>query len=249
MNTKSMLLQLKAIGDGTNDLADGEFTAYAAIFGNKDSYGDVIVKGAFTETLLQWKAGSNPIPVYWAHQMSSDPDFNIGYLKGASEDDRGLLVHGVLDTAENAKAATVHRLMKGGRVAQLSFAYDVLEGGVVETDSSDLGPAYYELRKLKLHEVSIVPVGANQETEVLAVKAAAELVAERAVVDVKAGRVLSAKNLASLKGARDALDAVISAQEVDDTVKAPAAPPAAPPTSATSNRDYWDTLIGVTAAL
>ncbi len=244
---KSLALQVKAVGDGKNGLEPGDFLAYAAIFGNKDSYGDVIVKGAFDDTLAEWDAGTNPIPVYWAHQMASDPDFNIGYvLPGkAVQDDRGLLVHVRLDVDENTKAATVHRLVKGGRVAQMSFAYDVLEGGMVETKDADLGPAYYELRKLKLHEVSVVPVGANQETEVLAVKAAADFVG----ADVKAGRVLSAKNLATVKSARDALDAVIAAAESDDDAKAAPVETKAPAADdLAADPNYWDTLLTVSDA-
>ena len=107
----------------------------------------------------------------------------------------------------------MHRLLKGRRVTQFSFAYDIDEAAWVEKD----GDSWYELRKLSVHEVGPTPIGANQETELLAVKAAAQHT-ERFVADVKAGRVLSAKNettlrdaLASLEGSAEQIKNVLSA--------------------------------------
>jgi len=151
-------LQLKA--GPADGLAEGQFTAYASVFGNVDSTGDVVVKGAFATTLAAWAASGNPIPLLFAHEMN-DPDYNIGYVVTAQEDDTGLLVTCQLDL-ENPKAKQVYRLIKGRRVDQMSFAYDVISK--VET--------YYEgdvevseILEVKLYEVSVVTVGANQETE------------------------------------------------------------------------------------
>src|SRR5699024_10137863 len=96
----------------------------------------------------------------------------------AVEDEHGLKVTGELDL-DSPKAAQTYRLLKGKRIEQLSYAYAVLDGGPATKDGDD----YFELRDLDLFEVSIVPVGANRETEVLAVKAAADAVAQRAKAD------------------------------------------------------------------
>jgi len=48
----------------------------------------------------------------------------------------------------------------------MSFAYDIIDGGEGKLDDEWC----FELRKLKLYEVSVVPIGANQETEVTSVK-------------------------------------------------------------------------------
>ncbi len=173
MLTKTVDIEMKAVGD------DGTFQAYASIFGNIDSYGDVVLAGAFKESLDEYAAAGDPIAVYWRHRMD-DPMLNIGGCSG-KEDARGLLVDGKLDL-DNPNAAYTHKLMKERRVRQLSFAYDVLEGGWVEKTEDGQTIRYYELRKLRIHEVSIVPVGANQETEILAVKAAREA-AEAAAAD------------------------------------------------------------------
>lgn len=224
---KTCPVEIKAAG--TEDgLAEGQFRAVVSVFGNKDSYGDVVVPGAFADTLAEWKATGDSIPVYWSHQMQ-DPDFNVGWIESAEETDKGLEVLAQLDLEDGAspKAKQVYRLLKGRRVTQFSFAYDVLDGGQVEKD----GEQVYELRKLKLYEVGPTPVGANQETELLAVKHAAQDLQ----LDLKAGRVLSAKNEDTLREAlgsleastaslKNVLAAVESSTEGDDSGKANTTP-------------------------
>ena len=188
MKVKDYKIQIKAGPD--DGLQEGQFKAYASVFGNIDSYGEAVVKGAFEESLSEWTASGLVLPILFGHNMA-DPDFNIGGTIEAKEDDHGLHIYGELDLV-NPKAVQVYRLLKGRRINQLSFAYDVLDSGPVEKD----GTKYTELRKLKLYEVSIVPIGANQETEVLA---------------VKSGQVLSTKNEASIKSVRDQLEAAVTA--------------------------------------
>lgn len=189
-------------------LAEGEFVAYASVFGNVDSYGEVVQKGAFADSLAAWSAGDNPIPLLWGHNFA-DPDYNLGYVKEAVEDDRGLKVHAVLDM-ESPKSAQVYRLLKSGRVAQMSFAFDVEKETYVESEAVDNGdgtktvtPGYWSLEQLKIHEVSVVPLGANQETEVLAVKSAADS------LRAKAGKALSAKNETVIRDSIDRLETTL----------------------------------------
>jgi HK97 family phage prohead protease len=195
----------------TDGLAEGEFVGYASVFGNKDSYGDVVQKGAFANTLAEWERKGVPIPLLWGHN-TADPDFNLGELVTAEEDDHGLKVHGRLDM-ESPKSAQTYRLLKSGRVNQMSFAYSIVDGAYVEPISDDgttsWRDAYYELRELDLYEVSIVPIGANQETEILAVKSVIGSLA------AKAGRTLSAKNEDAIRGAlAQAEDIVTSLKSV-----------------------------------
>jgi HK97 family phage prohead protease len=202
MLTKSATINVKAGPD--DGLADGQFTAYASVFGNKDSYGDVVMSGAFARTLADWTKSGDSIPILFGHNMS-DPDFNIGGVMSAEEDNVGLKVTGQLDL-ENPKALQTYRMLKGRRIRQMSFAYDEIDSGPAVHD----GDHVWELRELKLYEVSIVTIGANQETEILAVKSMPS-VAERALRDIKAGRVLSSKNEGELRDAHDAIGRVLSA--------------------------------------
>lgn len=198
MKFKQTQVQVKASDDGD----EGVFEAYASTFTREpDSYGDVVAKGAFAETLSEWKESGNVLPVLFGHNMS-DPDYNIGSVIEAKEDDRGLLVTGQLDL-DNPKAAQVYRLIKGKRINQMSFAFDVLDEGQVELED---GRKANELRNLKIYEVSIVPIGANQDAEILAVKAAVDALTE----GIKAGRVLSAKNEKTIA---DAVDQISTASK------------------------------------
>ncbi len=208
MKVKDLPVQVKAGPD--DGLGEGQFTAYASVFGNVDSYGDIVVKGAFDADLKRWEESGNPIPLLFGHNMG-DPDYNLGHVMAAVEDDKGLLVTAQLDL-ENPKAMQTYRMLKGRRINQMSFAYDVLDEETVET----AGEKANELRDLRLYEVSVVTIGANQETEVLAVKANIEALAG----GVKVGRVLDQKNIDSLRAAQEALGVVIRAAEGDDQEKA-----------------------------
>lgn len=204
-HTKDCPARVKAVGTG-DGLQEGQFTALVSVFGNRDSMGDVVLPGAFAETLAEWKGRGDPIPVIWSHDWS-DPFSHIGHVTDAEETTDGLVVTGQLDL-DNPKAEQVGRLLKGRRVTQFSFAYDVVEGAWVEQENAQ---PYYELRKLKLHEVGPTLIGANQETELLAAKAAA--LAEGA----KAGRVLAQQHLERLKDAHAALGEVIAAADPEKT--------------------------------
>ena len=172
--TKAFDAHVKAIADGTtkteSGLEDGDFQAVVAVFNNLDSYGEVIRPGAFAEDLKAWEAREESIPVIWSHDWG-DPFSHIGTVKAAAETEQGLLVTGHISPEErdaNPKAAQIWRLLKARRVTQFSFAFDVIEGGECKVD----GELAYELRRLKIHEVGPCLLGVNQETELLAMKAA-----------------------------------------------------------------------------
>ncbi|AYN55877.1 capsid maturation protease [Microbacterium phage Coltrane] len=210
MDLKSVRLTgIKTAGDAGSDLAEGEFLAYASTWTREpDSYGDVVAKGAFADSIEEWTKSDSVLPILFGHDLV-DPFSNLGYAKSMVEDDHGLLVHAVLDL-ENPKAKQVYRMLKGRRINQMSFAFDVLEDGIVDLGDEKTAR---ELRKMKLHEVSVVPFGANSDTEVLAVKALEQS------LELKAGKTISAKNLASLEAAYASLGEVIKAAkgEADDT--------------------------------
>jgi HK97 family phage prohead protease len=197
MRYKTTTAHVKAEGDG---LAEGQFEAYVATY-DRDSYGDRIIPGAFEETLKDWQNAPGPLPVLWSHR-ADDPDYHIGHVVEAEErKGRGLWVRGQLDL-EMPKAKAVHRLLVDRRVTQFSFAYDVVDGSEAKAD----GEWEYELRKLKLYEVGPCLVGVNQETELINAKALRQV-----VEDMKAGRVLSAKNEGILRTAYEGIGTVLGA--------------------------------------
>jgi uncharacterized protein len=205
VRTMEVPVKVKAAGvaDG---LEDGQFVALVSVFNNEDTYGDVVRPGAFAQTLMNWAAKGDDIPVIWAHQWS-DPFSHIGHVVKAIETLQGLEVTGQIDDlAENDTAAQVYRLLKGRRVTQFSFAYDVPNGGGawVKDDTHRWG-GYYELRQVDLHEVGPCLLGVNRETELLAAKA------QRLATGAKAGRVLSQANYDRLATAHESIGEVLAA--------------------------------------
>lgn len=197
MQTKSFPIRVKA---GPEDgLAEGEFLVYPSTFTRiPDSYGDVVAKGAFTETIAEWKESGNVLPGLYGHRLD-DPDFFVASALEMGEDDHGWWIKGVFDL-DSPKGPQVYRLVKGRRINQMSFAFDTLDEGAVELED---GGKANELRKVSVYEFSFVPVGANQDTSIVAVKALADSIAENA----KAGRVLSAKNETTIRETADQLEA------------------------------------------
>lgn len=151
-------------GDG-----EGVVVGYASTWTRTpDAYGDVVAKGAFSRTLAEWRESGRPIPVLWHHDME-DPFAFIGRVIEAVEDEHGLKTVMQLDL-ENDHAKQVYRLLSQGLVSQMSFAFDILDSGHIELD----GVRARELRDVNLYEVSVVPIGANQDTSIEEVKAAAD---------------------------------------------------------------------------
>lgn len=148
--------------------ADGMVEGYAATFDRiPDAYGDVIKAGAFADTLKAWQESGKPIPLLYGHS-TDDPQYNIGKVVEAHEDEKGLFVRAEFD-GDNEKAQYVRKLVQEGRLYQFSFAYEVLDGSTVELDD---GAEAYELRKMNLFEVSLVQIPANQRAVVTDVKSA-----------------------------------------------------------------------------
>lgn len=151
----------KADGDG------GTLVAYAATFDREpDSYGDVIARGAFTETLEKWASSDARIPLLFGHR-TDDPEMNLGAVIKAEEDERGLRIEATFDP-DNAKAQYARKLVREGRLSKMSFAFDVIEQGTITLED---GREANELRKVDLFEVSLVPIPANQHADVIDVKA------------------------------------------------------------------------------
>lgn len=191
MQVKDFSARVKAAGSA-QELDEGQYRALVSVFDVEDSTGDVVTSGAFAKTLSAWQERGDPIPIVWSHEWN-DPYAHIGHVVDAEETDDGLMITGQLDL-ENPKAAQVYRLLKGRRVTQHSFAYDVVDGAKAERDGRNV----HELRELSVYEVGPCLVGANQATELLEAKAR-----ELATKDVTADRE-------ALQAAYDALGTLLT---------------------------------------
>ena len=154
MNKKDLSFEIKSVSD------DGLFSGYASVFDNVDSYGDIVRKGAFVESISEWEAKGKMPPILWNH----DPSDPIGVYTKMQEDDKGLFVEGRLLIDDVPRAKQTHALMKAGVIDGLSIGYRVKEYLYnVDEEVTDL-------IKLSLREVSIVTFPANPETRIEAVK-------------------------------------------------------------------------------
>lgn len=155
-NQTAPVLNVKSLSDA------GEFEGYASTFGGEpDSYGDVVVEGAFADSLAQHKADGTMPKMFWQHDSSQV----IGRWLEASEDSNGLLVHGKLNMAVQT-AREAHALLKEKDIDGLSIGYGIRK----HSENDDEGIWYLE--KLDLMEVSVVSIGANPLARIASVKAA-----------------------------------------------------------------------------
>lgn len=166
-----MTVQFKdATGFKETEDGSGVFEGYASVFGNVDSYGDKVIKGAFSRSLAKsFPNDGAGIPCYWSHRMD-DPEFILGKTVSAVEDEHGLKVRVSLDL-DNPKAAAAYRALKAGAVNQMSFAYEVVDSHFVPEKGAKFG-GVNELRELNIFEVSVVQIGANTATSIDMVKSA-----------------------------------------------------------------------------
>jgi uncharacterized protein len=93
----------------SEDITDkGRFSGYGSTFGGKpDSYGDIIVQGAFKETLERGGRNGNGIGMLWQHR-SEEP---IGVYESIVENSKGLKVEGQL-ALEVQRGKEAYILMK-----------------------------------------------------------------------------------------------------------------------------------------
>ena len=144
----------------------GTISGYASTWTREpDSYGDIVAKGAFAEHIAQIKEEGRVLPFLFNHK-ADDLSAYIGTVVELKEDDHGLYFEGTFDDTPEGQRA--RELALDGRLCKFSFAYDVLEAGEVTLED---GRKANELRKLNIHEVSLVMYPANPDTSVVSVKA------------------------------------------------------------------------------
>lgn len=148
--------EVKGVGD------DGVFEGFGSVFGNVDSYKEIVAPGAFTETLAAWKSTGRLPPVLWQHR-SGEP---IGPYLDMVEQPIGLWVKGQLLVDDVQRAKEARALMKAKAVNGLSIGF------VTREDSYDRVTGIRTLKKVDLWEVSVVTFPANPAAQISSVKSA-----------------------------------------------------------------------------
>lgn len=172
MNLKTLSFKLAGVS-----AESGQFSGYAAAFGNLDRSGDIILSGAFEKDLPEFLADGI---VLWNHDQKNP----IGKPVKAYEDVTGLFVEAKLastDLAQNVRTLLTEEIVK-----KMSIGYDVLESDSLTAENLS---AYcdvsklsiraieralwwgYALKRVFLYEFSPVSIPANCSADVTGVKA------------------------------------------------------------------------------
>ena len=169
---------------GQGDAADTmSFSGYGAVFGNVDSYGDVIAKGAFRNTIREAKATGNWPAMLLQHGgygMSADDFMPIGAWQDLKEDDVGLWNEGILaPTTRGKDAYTLMTMKPRPAITGLSIGYRPVKWKMSEKP----GEPRRTLTEVALVEISLVTFPANPKARVQAKGVHGPRLAEAALRD------------------------------------------------------------------
>lgn len=153
LKNKNFGFQVKEIKE------DGIFEGYASVFDVEDSYGDVVLPGAFKDSLENKKP-----KILWQH-MSAEP---IGVPLETKEDEKGLFIRGQL-AMKTVRGAEAYELLKMGAIDGMSIGYMSL----VETYDKEKNLLFLE--KIDLWEFSLVTFPACETAKVSFVKSIDEI--------------------------------------------------------------------------
>ena len=140
---------------------DGTFSGYASLFHTEDMGRDIVLPGAFRDSLRQ--RGPAGIKLLYQH----NPSEPIGVWESLKEDFRGLLAKGRLMLAV-ARAREVLALMRAGALDGLSIGFRAVTG------KRDARTGIRRLARIDLWEISIVTFPLLPEARVAHVKSSTE---------------------------------------------------------------------------
>jgi len=137
---------------------DGTFSGYASLFNAEDMGRDIVLPGAFRDSLAS--RGAAGIKMLFQH----NPSEPIGIWEQLTEDARGLFARGRL-MLDVARAREVLDLMRAGALDGLSIGFRAVVG------QRDAKTGIRRLAKVDLWEISVVTFPLLPEARVAHVKA------------------------------------------------------------------------------
>ena len=187
MKYKTLSLKADEVGG-----ISGFFSTYDK---EPDSYGDIIEKGAFTETIAKRAESGHPFPLCFNHDFSAV----IGAVDKIEDTEKGPYIEAhFLDTQQ---AQDVRKMLQSGAIYQFSFAYDVLDAREPDEEEKSKGIENV-LTKVEVFEISVVTVPANQNA---------------VATEVKSGRRNSRKDADKIKQIRDLAQSLLDDEDDDNT--------------------------------
>jgi HK97 family phage prohead protease len=149
----------------------GTFEGYGSVFNKQDWHGDIVMPGAFTDSLGKHKSGGTMPGMYAEHSFANlggDP-LPIGVWLSLEEDENGLKGIGKISALDSDHGKRVYGLMRDGALKGLSIAYSVADGG--STAGKKPGEPKRWLKALDLYSIDIVREPSNSDAQISALKA------------------------------------------------------------------------------
>lgn len=165
---KGAPIEFKFVGDEQ----PGVFEGYGSVFHNIDSYGDMVLPGAFGPSLAEHKAKGTAPGMYAEHSiytMSGDL-LPVGKWLSVEEDDHGLRVKGKISALDTDVGRRLRSLMRDGAMTGLSIAYQVPKGGAIFGDKKKPSEPIRTLRQVNLASIDIVRDPANGSARIDSIK-------------------------------------------------------------------------------
>ncbi len=151
---EKMIFKQTQLGDLIDaDEKAGIVKGYGSVFGNVDSDGDIINRGAYKKTIEE---NGNRVKYLYQHDM----DKPLGKIVNLGEDDKGLYFEAEIPKTTLGK--DVIELMKAGVITENSV-------GILPIQKDNSGE-YRQINEVKLYEISAVTLAANDQAILLDVK-------------------------------------------------------------------------------
>lgn len=136
---------------------------YFAVFNNKDSDSDILIKGCFAKSITDrgpLSTSGNKIAHLWQHQM----DVPLGKITKLEETDFGLYFECLYDDIQKANDALTQ--IKSGTLDKFSIGFQYVWEKMEYDEAKDA----FICRELNLYEGSVVTLAANDMTYVAGIK-------------------------------------------------------------------------------
>ena len=148
----------------------GIVTGYFAAFDNVDADGDIIRKGAFAKSILEWGPQSSQPRI--KHLLNHNTNQPLGKITNLSEDTQGLLYESQIGT--HTLGVDFVKMVESDLITEHSIGYQTMKRNQLQDYEGYMkNPAggWYELTDLKLYEgSSLSSWGANQNTPLTGLK-------------------------------------------------------------------------------
>ena len=201
------LAEIKTVDDEARTIE-----GYGAVFDNIDSYGDVIVKGAFAKTIEQHLiAGTMPKMLLQHDAFTALP---IGKWTEMQETDHGLFLKGKLFNTTAGR--DTHEVLREGGVDGLSIGFRPVEFALRAKPTD----AKRTLKVVDLLEVSVVTFPANSKAKVTNVKSADQIVTLRDLEDLLRSQGCSKSEAILIASRFESRSEADERREAEDVIRA-----------------------------